>query len=69
MTLGERIKARRVPLGLSQARLAEMAHVSRATMTDLENGHRHTASSADLRGLARALSITLDQRANRPVAA
>ena len=69
MTLGERIKARRVQLGLSQTRLAAMAHVSRATMTDLENGQRHPASSADLRGLARALSITLDELENRPVAA
>jgi len=61
MTLGERIKARRVQLGLSPTRLAEMANVSRATITDLENGHRPTASSTELRGLARALSMTLDQ--------
>ena len=69
MTLGERLKARRVQLGLSQTRLAEMANVSRTTITDLENGHRQTASSADLRGLARALSITLDQLTDRQVAA
>jgi transcriptional regulator with XRE-family HTH domain len=69
MTLGERIKARRVQLGLSPTRLAEMANVSRATITELENGHQRTASSADLRGLARALSITLDQLTDRQVAA
>ena len=69
MTLGERIQARRVQLGLSQTRLAEMAHVSRAIITDLENGHRHTASGAELRGLARALSLTLEPLAQRQVAA
>jgi transcriptional regulator with XRE-family HTH domain len=69
MTLGDRIQARRVQLGLSQTRLAEMANVSRDTITDLEKGHRHTVSSADLRGLARALSITLEQLVHRQVAA
>ena len=69
MTLGERLKARRMQLGLSPTRLAEMANVSRATITALENGHQPTASSADLRGLARALSLPLDQLAERQVAA
>jgi transcriptional regulator with XRE-family HTH domain len=69
MTLGERIQARRVQLGLSQTRLAEIAHVSRATITELEKGHRPTASSAELRGLARALSLTLEPLENRQVAA
>jgi transcriptional regulator with XRE-family HTH domain len=69
MTLGERIKARRVQLGFSQTRLAEMANVSRAIITDLENGHQHTATNADLCGLARALGITLDQLKDIQVAA
>lgn len=61
MTLGERIKARRIQLGLSETQVAAMANVHRAVIMALENGQRHTATSADLRGLARALGITLEQ--------
>jgi transcriptional regulator with XRE-family HTH domain len=61
MTLGERIKARRVQLGWSQTQVAAMAHVHRDVITALEDGQRHTATSAELQGLARALGITLAQ--------
>ena len=69
MTLGERIRARRVQLGLSQTQVAEMANVRRAIITALENGQRHTVNDWDLRGLARALSLTLGQREDIQVAA
>ena len=69
MTLGERIRARRVQLGLSQTQVAEMANVRRAIITALENGQRHTVNDWDLRGLARARSLTLGQREHIQVAA
>jgi len=69
MTLGECIKARRVQLGLSQTQVAAMANVRRAIITALENGQRHTVTSADLRGLARALCIPLAQLEERHEAA
>ena len=38
MNLGERVRARRIEVGLTQARLAHMAHVSRRHVAALEKG-------------------------------
>ena len=60
MTLGERVKARRIRLGLTQADLASLAVVRRPTITELETNRRMTVSSAILKRLARALQCTSD---------
>ena len=60
MTLGERVKARRIRLGLTQADLASAAGVRRPTITELETNRRMTVSSAILKRLARALQCTAD---------
>jgi len=63
------MRARRVQLGLSQTQVAEMANVRRTLITALETGQRHTVNARDRRGLARALSLTLEPRGDSPVAA
>lgn len=57
--IGERIKRCRLALGMSKARLAAKAGLSRPTITYYEN--RHTAPTLrSLRKLADALGVTVD---------
>jgi transcriptional regulator with XRE-family HTH domain len=60
VTLGERIKARRAKLGLSQYALASMAEVRRPTIAELETNKRTTVSSDILKRLAKALQCSAD---------
>ena len=60
MTLGERVKARRTRLGLTQEQVASAARVRRPTITELETNRRMTVSSEILKRLARALQCTAD---------
>jgi DNA-binding XRE family transcriptional regulator len=61
-TLGQQIRKARESLGLSQAELAERAHVSQAYLSYLEQDQREPTLSIAAR-LARTLDIPLDQLA------
>lgn len=58
MNLGERIKARRVELGLTQAQLAELAGVRQPTLSNWESGSvsPHLVKLSDV---ARALGVSV----------
>ena len=61
--LGERIRARRIELGIKQEQLADRIHVTRQTISNYERG----TSEPDLdtlRGLAEALDLDLGQLLN-----
>ncbi len=58
MTTGERIKARRIELGLNADQLAEIVGVNRATIYRYENGGIENMSTDVLRPLADALHTT-----------
>jgi transcriptional regulator with XRE-family HTH domain len=60
MTIGERVRKRRLELGLSQRELAHRLGVRYATLSDLERGVREEMTIALLRKLARALGVTSD---------
>src|SRR5258706_2956318 len=59
MTVGERIKERRLKLGWTQDKLATEAKISTGFLSDLERGERNV--SADyLLEISHALGVTLD---------
>jgi DNA-binding XRE family transcriptional regulator len=58
-TVGERIKARRVELGLTQEKLAAQAKITKGFLSDVENGRRNVGADTLLE-LAGALSVSLD---------
>lgn len=58
MTLGERIKARRVELGLTQAQLAEKAGVRQPTLSNWESGSG-SPQLAKLTNVATALGVSV----------
>ncbi len=60
MTLGERIKHRRLELGMTQVQLAEAASISQSLIAALEGGSREEVRSRTLRRLARALRCSAD---------
>jgi transcriptional regulator with XRE-family HTH domain len=60
MTIGERIRKRRLELGIGQRELARRLGVRYATLSDLERGVREEMTIALLRKLARALGVTSD---------
>jgi len=60
MTVGERLRKRRLELGISQRELARRLGVRYATLSDLERGVREEMTIALLRKLARALGVTSD---------
>ena len=57
--IGGRIKRCRLALGMSKARLASKAGLSRPTITYYEN-HQTTPTLQSLRKLANALGVTVD---------
>jgi len=59
MDFGDRIKARRTELGMTQEALAERAGISKGFLSDVENGKRNV-SAETLRDLATVLNRTLD---------
>jgi len=58
-TLGERVMARRLGLGLTRAELAALADISFDTLVGVEQG-RHEPRAGTLAGLAAALDTTMD---------
>ena len=56
--LGERIRARRRELGLSQGKLAQMADVTASAISQIESGAIKTLKNDTLARLAVALQIT-----------
>jgi transcriptional regulator with XRE-family HTH domain len=60
MTLGDRVKARRLRLGLTQDDVARRARIRRPTITELETNRRFTVKSDVLKRLAVALQCSTD---------
>ena len=58
-TLGERLKARRQMLGLTQEDLAKKADISKGFLSEVENNSRNL-SAENLMKLARELRVSLD---------
>lgn len=58
-TVGERVKSRRLELGLSQDALAEKAGISKSFLSDLEN-NRRSIGAETLLDLGRAMGVSLD---------
>jgi DNA-binding XRE family transcriptional regulator len=58
-TVGERVKARRIELGLTQEKLATKANITKGFLSDVENGRRNVGADT-LLDLATALSVSLD---------
>lgn len=58
--IGQLVQARRLALGLSQARLATMSGLSRATINQLENGALVDLGAAKLIALLDLVGINLD---------
>lgn len=58
-TVGERVKTRRLELGLSQDALAEKAGISKSFLSDLEN-NRRSIGAETLLDLGRAMDLSLD---------
>lgn len=60
MTVGERIKKRRLEKGLSQGELGKLIHKSMQVISNWERGYTPTISHEDLVSLATALDVTVD---------
>lgn len=58
-TVGERVKARRIELGLTQEKLATKANITKGFLSDVENGRRNVGADT-LLDLATALGVSLD---------
>ncbi len=58
-TIGDRIKGRRIELGLTQEELAKKANISKGFLSDVENGRRNVGADTVL-DLAGALGLSLD---------
>ena len=58
--LGDRIKRQREKRRLTQAELAELAHVNQALISRLESKVSASTNSEALKGLAKALACTAD---------
>jgi transcriptional regulator with XRE-family HTH domain len=64
--IGLLVQARREALGLSQARLAQMGGLSRATINQLENGSLVDLGAAKLIALLNLLGMDLDAQTRAP---
>ena len=58
-TVGDRVKHRRLELGLSQDALAQRAGISKSFLSDLETGKRSVGAET-LLDLGRAMGVSLD---------
>ena len=58
-TMGERVKTKRLELGLTQDHLAEKAGISKSFLSDVECGRR-SISAENLLDLGRAMGVSLD---------
>jgi transcriptional regulator with XRE-family HTH domain len=59
-TLGTRVKRRRLALDLTQWQLADAAGVPQSMIAALESGARQDVRGRALKGLARALGVSID---------
>ena len=59
MKLGDRIRALREDLGISQAELARRAEITKGYMSQIESNQAPRPSGAVLFGLAQALGVTV----------
>ncbi len=66
--LGEQIKRARKERGLTQEALAQKAHISRATLSRLENGHIAQISVVTLNDILNHLGYELDIKPLNPFA-
>ena len=64
--IGQLVQTRREALGLSQARLARLAGLSRATVNQLENGHLVDLGAAKLLALLNLLGLELATQPRPP---
>lgn len=64
--IGQLVQARREALGLSQARLAQLAGLSRATINQLENGSLVDLGAAKLLALLNLLGLDLAAQPRAP---
>jgi len=60
MTIGEKIKARRLELGLSQDQLAEIVGITQPTLSDIERCVTEWPRSEHIPAFADALQVTTD---------
>ena len=60
MTLGEKVRARRLELKLSQDELAEIVGISQPSLSDIENGQTEWPRGNNIVPLADALQVTTD---------
>lgn len=60
MTLGERVRARRTELKLTQEQLAKMAHVTRSAISQIESGLTKGPKPEHLLRIARALAMPVE---------
>ena len=60
LELGEQIKQARKERGLTQEALAKKAHISRATLSKLENGHIAQISVVTLNDILNHIGYELD---------
>lgn len=60
MTLGEKIKAKRLELGISQDVLAERTGIHQTTVSDIEAGITEWPRGNSIAKLADALQVTTD---------
>jgi transcriptional regulator with XRE-family HTH domain len=64
--IGQLVQARREGLGLSQARLARLGGLSRATVNQLENGNLVDLGAAKLMALLNLLGMDLAAQTRAP---
>ena len=57
MEFGEKIKARRCELGLSQTELASVCGISLRSVQNYESGQRHPANISIVKKIAKALKV------------
>lgn len=58
--MGERIKAKRMELGMSQSVLAEKVGISRVQISNLERGESKNMHGRTAMAIAQVLGITMD---------
>lgn len=66
LELGNKIKTLRKERGLTQDTLAKMAHISRATLSKLENGNIANTSIVTLNDILNHLGFELDVKEVNP---
>jgi len=68
LDIGETVRRLRKERGMTQQDLAQKAHISRATLSKLENGHIAQISIVTLNDILNHLGHELDIRPSNPFA-